>query len=255
MGLIGGSPAYRFLRRYYPHGANVPMPQGNPYKARGVSKLAELFGPGIFDELAGRTILDFGCGEGENSIELAERGARRIIGLDIQERRLMKAREDAERRGVAGVCSFVTSTTEQVDVVLSTDSFEHFDDPAGVLRQMRQQIRQGGYVLVEFGPPWLHPYGGHLFSVFPWAHLVFTERALMRWRSDFKSDGARRFGEVAGGLNQMTISRWERIVQESEFQFGTYETVPIRVARRFHNGLTREFLTSIVRARLDPKPS
>jgi hypothetical protein len=54
--------------------------------------------------------------------------------------------------------------------------------------------------------------GGHLFSVFPWAHLIFSEQALIRWRSDFKSDGATRFSEVAGGLNQMTIRRFERLI-------------------------------------------
>jgi hypothetical protein len=36
------------------------------------------------------------------------------------------------------------------------------------------------------------------------AHLIFKERALIRWRAGFKTDGATRFGEVAAGLNQMT---------------------------------------------------
>jgi hypothetical protein len=51
MGLVGGSLAYEFLKRFYPGGANVPMAQDNPYKERGVSKLGVLFGDDIFDEL------------------------------------------------------------------------------------------------------------------------------------------------------------------------------------------------------------
>ena len=85
MGLIGGQLTYRLLRSLYPGGANVPMAQGNPYNARGVVKLVELFGPNIFAELGGKTVLDFGCGDGENAIELAEHGARRVIGLGLLE--------------------------------------------------------------------------------------------------------------------------------------------------------------------------
>jgi SAM-dependent methyltransferase len=250
MGLIGGKPAYSFLKRFYPGGQNLPMSDGNPYAARGQSKLSVLLGPKIFEELAGKIVLDYGCGEGETCIELAERGVARSIGLDIQDALLARARERAERRGVADKCSFVSSVQEKVDVVLSMDAFEHFDDPAAVLREMAALLRPGGYAVIEFGPTWFHPLGGHLFSVFPWAHLLFTEKALIRWRSDFKSDGATRFNEVAGGLNRMTIARWERLVSESPLKFLTSELVAIRRLRPLHNRLTREFFTAIVRARL-----
>ncbi len=63
---------------------------------------------------------------------------------------------------------------------------------------MDAMLKPGGRLYASFGPTWFHPYGGHLFSVFPHAHLIFTERSLIRWRSDFKSDGATRFHEVAG---------------------------------------------------------
>ena len=56
-------------------------------------------------------------------------------------------------------------------------------------------VADSGQVHISFGPPWCHPLGGHLFSVFPWAHLLFTEHALLQWRAGFKHDGATRFGE------------------------------------------------------------
>lgn len=108
-------------------------------------------------------------------------------------------------------------------------------------------LKPGGRVLISFGPPWFHPYGGHLFSVFPWAHLIFTEKALIRWRSDFKSDGATRFGEVDGGLNQMTVAGFKRLIRESDFDIVSFEPTPIRPLRRLHNGSTEEFLTSVVK--------
>jgi SAM-dependent methyltransferase len=250
MGFIGGAPAYWFLKRFFPGGVD---PTENFYEKTGTGKLLFCFGPDIFASLRDKQVIDFGCGEGLNTIDLALNGCRHVIGLDIQEDMMSKARAAAERSGVADTCRFVTSWESPVDVILSTDAFEHFSDPAFILREMRRLLKDDGYILVEFGYTWHHPYGGHLFAVFPWAHLMFTEKALIRWRSDFRSDGAKRFHEVAGGLNQMTLKRWERLVEASDFRFERYELVPIRAARWLHNRITREFLTSSIRARLVPK--
>lgn len=250
MGIIGGSLGYRLLRRISPEGAGGGC-DGSVYAGR--SKMEVLFGPGIWDELRGKTVVDFGCGEGAESIEVARRGAARVIGVDLREAVLDVARAAARRAGVAERCLFAKETNELVDVVLSVDAFEHFADPAGVLRVMRAMLKPDGRVVAVFGPTWYHPLGGHLFSVFPWAHLIFTERALIRWRSDFKTDGATRFGEVEGGLNQMTIRRFESIVGESDFEVESLEAVPIRRLSWLANSLTREFTTAVVRCRLRPK--
>jgi len=253
MGIIGGPIGYWLLKAIYPGGQGVAMGSDDPYAARGLSKLKTLFGAGVYDELRDKVVLDFGCGTGDNAIELAKNGCRRVIGLDIQERLLVQARKSAEAAGVADRCIFTTDWKEPVDVILTMDAFEHFDDPAGILSIMRGLLKESGYVLIEFGPTWYHPRGGHLFAVFPWAHLIFTERALIRWRTDFKTDGAKRFGEVAGGLNQMTIHKWEDLVAGSDLRFLSYEQVPIRRIKPLHSRLTREFFTAIVRARLTPK--
>jgi SAM-dependent methyltransferase len=253
IGLIGGTPAYWFLKRFYPQAAGVAISNVDPFKARGVSKLATYFGPHIYEALRDKTVLDFGCGAGDNAIELALHGCRSVIGLDLQERLLAQGRAGAEQRGVAERVKFVTEYHEKVDVILSTDAFEHFSDPGAILKVMRGLIKDDGYVEVEFGPTWLHPLGGHLFSVFPWAHLLFTENSLIRWRSDFKTDGATRFHEVAGGLNGITLRRWEKLIAASDFRFDHYQLRPIRPAKPLHNRWTREFLTAIVRARLIPR--
>jgi hypothetical protein len=75
----------------------------------------------------------------------------------------------------------------------------------------------------------------------------------MRWRSDYRSDGATCFHEVEGGLNRMTIRRFERIVAQSPFELADCETVPIRKLKRLSNRLTREFTTAIVRCKLIPR--
>jgi SAM-dependent methyltransferase len=250
MGFIGGALGYRLLRLISKDG-ETGYCDGSVYIGR--SKIEILFGPQIWSELAGKVVIDFGCGTGEHAIEIAQRGAKKAIGLDIREQVLDQARRTAEVAGVSDKCEFVTATETKADVVISMDAFEHFNDPAGVLRTMRTLMKDDGCAMIEFGPTWYHPLGGHLFSVFPWAHLIFTEKALIRWRSDFKTDGATRFGEVEGGLNQMTVRSFEELVRRSgQFQFDTLETVPIRRLRPLANRLTREFTSAIVRCRLVP---
>jgi SAM-dependent methyltransferase len=214
------------------------------------SKVETFLGGEFLGSIGGKTIIDFGCGEGSAAIELAQRGARRVIGVDIREDVLRVARRKARESGVGHICSFTNSTQERADVIISLDAFEHFAEPAAILRVMDALLKPGGEVLACFGPTWYHPFGGHLFSVFPWAHLILSEEALCRWRSGFKTDGASRFREVAGGLNQLSIRAFEKIVQASPFQPVFLECVPIRKLRWLHNRVTREFTSSIVRCRL-----
>ena len=221
---------------------------GSAYSQK--SKLETLLGKGFFEAITGKTVIDFGCGEGTDAIEMAQRGASRVIGVDIRDDVLQIARKRAETAHVEDRCVFCRETHERADIIVSLDGFEHFAEPDAVLETLARLLRPSGVVWGSFGPCWYHPLGGHLFSVFPWAHLLFSESALIRWRSRFKNDGATRFSEVAGGLNQMTIKRFIRLVEASPLRFDILELVPIRKLRYLHNRLTREFTTSVVRFRL-----
>jgi 2-polyprenyl-3-methyl-5-hydroxy-6-metoxy-1,4-benzoquinol methylase len=253
MGIIGGRLGHRLLHWISSEGGSKYCADGVPEIYQGRSKLEVLFGPQLWECLADKIVIDFGCGYGGEVIDIAQHGARKAIGLDLREHVLAEARRRAQEQGVADRCIFATATAEKADVIMSVDAFEHFSDPADILRIMRGLIKEEGRAIVSFGPTWYHPIGGHSFSVFPWAHLIFTESALLRWHRDFKGDGATRFREVEGGLNQMTIRGFERIVAASDFEFENFEAVPIRRLRFFHNRITREFCSSLVRCRLKPR--
>lgn len=220
----------------------------------GKSKLRTSLGDQLLDLIRDKTVIDFGCGEGDQCLELVRCGARKVIGIDIRDNLLEQAAKKATAAGLNDQCEFRNSTDAKADIIISLDSFEHFGDPAAVLDTMYDLLKPGGQALISFGPTWYHPLGGHLFSVFPWAHLVFSEQALIRWRSRIRHDGATRFAEVEGGLNQMTVAAFEKMVRASQFSVEMTETVPIRKLRSLHLRITREFTTAVVRARLQ-KPA
>ena len=237
---------YRFLRKIAPQ--EPAIMDGSAFAAKG--KLRTLLGDRFLAEVKGKTVIDFGCGEGLEAVEIALAGAERVTGVDIQQALLERARCRAKAAGVEQRCRFATEAGETADVITSLDAFEHFGQPDSALEAMYRLLKPGGRLVASFGPTWYHPLGGHLFSVFPWAHLIFSEDALIAWRADFKTDGATRFDECTGGLNRMTIERFERMATKSAFEIEAIEAVPVRRLRRVHCKWTREWTTAIVRATL-----
>ena len=250
MAIISGEIGYKLFRKL------VKVCPGNEITTAydGLSKMEVFFGKEIWSELANKTVLDFGCEGGIEAIDMAQHGVGRVIGLDIREEPLAMARVAAKKAGLENVCTFTSQTDEKVDVIVSLDAFEHFADPLAMLGVMRKLLKDDGYVLACFGPTWYHPLGGHGFSIFPWSHLVFSESVLLRWYRENFGRVAHRFNEVAGGLNQLTVRDFERIVAKSEFEFATMEPVPIRKLKLVANRLTREFTTAVVKCKLVPKP-
>ena len=249
MSLIGGAFGIALLNWASRNGAVERCDIATAYIGR--SKLEVLLGPQIWDLTRDKEVLDFGCGPGAEAVEIAEHGARHVIGIDLRQRWLELGAELAVAQGVADRCTFAREWKDPVDLIVSLDSFEHFADPAGVLAHMRGLLRPGGKVLAAFGPTWYHPLGGHIYSVFPFSHLLFSERALVRWRAMHKSDGATTIAE--SGLNKMTIRRFIRLVEASPLRFASFELLPIRPLRLIANRLTREFTTAAVRCVMEPR--
>jgi 2-polyprenyl-3-methyl-5-hydroxy-6-metoxy-1,4-benzoquinol methylase len=77
-------------------------------------------------------VMDYGCGYGFQTIELAKAGAARAIGVEINPEFLAAAAENAQKAGVADKCRFCEFPDEKADVVVSLDCFEHYEDPPAI---------------------------------------------------------------------------------------------------------------------------
>lgn len=71
-------------------------------------------------DLAGKRVLDFGCGSGILAIAALKLGARRAVGIDIDPQALTASASNARRNGVASrLATRPDRTDDQFDVVLA----------------------------------------------------------------------------------------------------------------------------------------
>lgn len=210
--------------------------------------------PDFIDTVRAMTVLDFGCGPGWQAVAMyKECRARRVQGIDINEGWLNAAKSLAEAEGCSAEVTFGREIPRELhgrfDVALSIGSFEHFSDPAAILEQMRNAVRPGGSVVVAFAEPWLSHNGAHMgfFTKVPWVNILFSEKTVLRARKRFRDDGATRYSDVEGGLNQMTLAKFERIIAGSRMDVNYmkfYSTKGLPLVDKVP--LVRELLVSAV---------
>jgi len=190
---------------------------------------------GRFDPLAfvGRTVLDVGCGGAVLCVEAARQGAAHVTGVDLSVdlARVYLERQDAQLASRVTLVETAGDLGElgdqRFDLILSKDSFEHYDDPENFIATIAERLNPGGELVIGFGPLWKAPTGGHInyMTPLPWAHLLFSEDVIMAERRRFRpEENARRWSEVRGGLNQMSLKRFRRIIETSGLERAYFAT-------------------------------
>lgn len=104
----------------------------------------------------GALVADIGCGGGLALIKLAQAYPNsRFVGYDLFERVVERARENAEKAGVADRIRFEArdcskGLPEQYDIIATFDVIHDSPDPIGILQTVRQAIKPDGiYICLE----------------------------------------------------------------------------------------------------------
>ena len=120
-----------------------PLHQINPLRLNWIQTLVPL---------AGRKVVDIGCGGGILSDAMARQGAQ-VLGADLAVRSLKVAQLHALEAGTQGVEYREISAEDlaqeqagQFDVVTCMEMLEHVPDPASVVRACSNLVKPGGWV-------------------------------------------------------------------------------------------------------------
>ena len=173
-------------------------------------------GEDFWNSVKDKNVLDFGCGEGGFVVAMAANSTCKVDGIDIQDE--FKVATDyinqhkiTNAQLIAGNSKILKDAS--YDVIISHDSFEHFEQPEIILDEMVRLLRPNGQLFIKFGPTWMSPYGRHMSGTFkksrPWIHLLIPEKNMMRVHSVYHNDKIlyEKYTDLLGGLNKMTIEK------------------------------------------------
>ena len=120
-----------------------PLHQINPLRLDWIDRQAPL---------AGRRVLDVGCGGGILADSMARRGAR-VLGIDLAAKPLKVAQLHALEAGTQGVEyrevaaeALAQEMPSAFDVVTCMEMLEHVPDPAAIVRACAQLVKPGGAI-------------------------------------------------------------------------------------------------------------
>ena len=96
------------------------------------------------EPIKGRTFLDVGCGNALYSLELARKGAAKVVGIDISEVMIGLCKQSSENENLTDVCTFIQTDLldykpeSTFDVSFGIGLFDYISDPLPVLKRMRE---------------------------------------------------------------------------------------------------------------------
>ncbi len=207
----------------------------------------------LLNEIKDKTVLDIGAGGGGKTVFYALNGAKKVIGIDIEEGFIAEAKQFAEKMHAENT-DFKVENAEKTsfkknsfDICVMNDVFEHLSNPEKVLKEVHRILKNGGKVFIN-SPPYYHPYGAHLSDLIgiPYVHMLFPEPVLInaykKLAKNTKSYEKRvnlRFGTVNGKekityINRMTVKRFEDIIKNrNPFNTALYKLIPLKSSLKF----------------------
>jgi SAM-dependent methyltransferase len=172
---------------------------------------------GAVPDVAGKRVLDLGCGHGALSIELANRGAN-VVGIDLD-----KARIDWAKRNAGDLVDFacidVTTIEGEFDIIVSKDTFEHVADVTALLNHLRRLLSPRGQIWAGFSPLYNSPWGAHgrTGMRIPWGHVLLPSRIVYAIASRHRGAKVRSLADLE--LNGITPKTFRSCVERSGLQF------------------------------------
>ena len=140
---------------------------------------------GGMPDVAGKRVIDFGCGRGGMVQRMMEAGADSALGIELNRSYVdfadWKVASQWDGR-VQFACQDIREMDlEPADIVTSVDVMEHVMDLPETLAAVVNACKPGGELFIGFAPLWHSPFGHHrlMETRIPWAHLPRGNRAFL----------------------------------------------------------------------------
>lgn len=145
----------------------------------------------LLPAIAGKRVVDLGCGFGQLSRWLAAEGAASVLGVDLSEKMLARAAVETKSRAVTYARANLDELTlapASADLVVSSMALHYVEDFARIGRVIHDALVPGGRLV---------------FSV---EHPIYAARAEPEWVT--AADGREAFAIADYGIEGKRITNW-----------------------------------------------
>lgn len=104
----------------------------------------------MLPDVKDKTILDIGCGEGEMARLFAERGAKKVLGLDISQNMINLAKKQNKYDNVSFellAMENIDTLTEKYDIVFSSLAVHYVEDFEKLMKDISNLLNKDGTLL------------------------------------------------------------------------------------------------------------
>jgi ubiquinone/menaquinone biosynthesis C-methylase UbiE len=177
----------------------------------------------FLSSIAGKTLLDVGCGFGGRSVYYARKQAS-VIGLDIKANKFKMANAFAKEHRVRERVEFQVAdaaalpfSSNSFDIVMSNNTMQYFRQPLLSLQEIQRVAKPEGLICINFGPPWFAPICPETGTCFPWTHLIFSQATIRRSFTRMGKDEIfKHLGEdIYQNNNQLTIKKFRALLSSA----------------------------------------
>jgi len=144
----------------------------------------------LLEPLAGKSVLDVGCGSGRYCIAYAQRGATRVVGVDFAAAMIELAIEHSRRYSVADRCEFRAGLFPDAvpdgsfDASSAMGFFDYVEDAAPVVARMREMTRSTMIMSFPKSREWRAPIRRLRFLLSGCPLFLYTEAKVREILSD-----------------------------------------------------------------------
>ncbi|MFW9973194.1 MAG: class I SAM-dependent methyltransferase [Candidatus Odinarchaeota archaeon] len=182
----------------------------------------------------GFEVLDLGCGHGALTIDIAERGAKNVVGIDLNKTLIEFANKNLItnyfplRENVKFVKANLRDLYEyKFDIIISKNTFEHIVNLDKLLLEIKERLKISGRLLAGFGPLYHSPWGDHniLRHKLPWVHIFLIKKYLRK---------KNLFSIKDLDLNGLSINDYERIFNNiNGLKIINFETNIVNISQNY----------------------
>lgn len=212
--------------------------RSNQYSANNMEEKPALFS--LSPDLIGKSVLDLGCGYGENCSEFKAMGASAVVGVDISEKMLAVAmKEHSDIKFIHADMSNLSFIKGRYDVVFSSLALHYIKDFDTFVKSVYNILTPGGYFIFSQE----HPLTTAPISGASWAKDA--EGNVLHYRlADYSRCGKRSTTWIVDGVEKYhrTFSKIINSLSSAGFTIETMlEPTPTQEIIELNKSLEKDF--------------